>query len=446
MVQSRRWAVRWRRQPRIWMRRASRSGYNLALFGFALALGSGALAWLYLAPPSPPIRLSAAAAPQPPWHLAAWRMRPAATRWAQTRQLPSGESLREFLRQQNIRAADADAALGALMARYDWGALSGGEEVTLLFAAPPASPAPAQQVLFDGFSLSLPHEAWMVLRRAGQWQVLHHVAQTRSRLVLAEGVMESDLYISARRAGLPPPLAERWLRLLTYRLHAAQEDWRGGQLQLIYRQHADATGRWRADGELVFFALQHNRQRQEFWRLPPQLATSEIAPPYVNARGESLALTFLRTPLSTLPRFSPTAAQQQFAAPPGTRVLAAAAGIVLEMGDNARDGRFVRLQHENGYESFYAGLHEHARTLARGRKVQQGEPLGTLGLDAEALEPRPLIYRVRQRGAALSPAQTWPPRQVLEGEAARQFAAWRAEQEKLFAVVIARQRSLAHGQ
>ena len=442
---------------RIWLRRASRYAYNLTLLGWAGALGAGALAWLYLAPPSPPIRLSAAAAPSPPWQLAAWRERAPATRWQQMRQLQSGEDLREFLRQQNISATDGEAALAALAAQYDWRQLEGGQKIALLFAAPPApmSASHAEQqaephnVRFDGLSLSLPPDHWLVLRQKNGWQLVHHVAPMPSRLMLAEGAMASNVYAAARRAGLPPPLAEEWLRLLAYRLHPAAQDWRGGQFQVIYRQKTDAAGRWLADGEIMFFALRHNRRTQAFWRFAPDSGADAALPQpaYVNQAGESLALRFMPTPLAALPRLETSAARyaarhgppsavQRFAAPVGTPVLAAADGTVQAVGESARDGKFVRLAHGDGYESFYAQLHAHAPGVMRGRRLRQGERLGTLGAPQ-------MRYVLRRYGQPLPPTENWAPRQILGADAARAFAAWRERQEKQFAVLTARQRSLA---
>lgn len=84
----------------------------------------------------------------------------------------------------------------------------------------------------------------------------------------------------------------------------------------------------------------------------------------------------------------------------GSVVLAAADGTVRGIGFSASEGNFLRIDHGNGLETFYA----HCRNFAvqEGDSVQAGGMIGTVGSTGMSTGPH-LHFEVRQDGEAQDP-------------------------------------------
>ncbi len=90
-----------------------------------------------------------------------------------------------------------------------------------------------------------------------------------------------------------------------------------------------------------------------------------------------------------------------FAARPGTRVVAAAAGVVSFAKTMGGYGRLVVIDHGDGLKTRYAHLSEiHVR---KGQSVKAGAKLGSVGSSGWATGPH-LHFEVRTEGEAVDPA------------------------------------------
>ncbi len=86
------------------------------------------------------------------------------------------------------------------------------------------------------------------------------------------------------------------------------------------------------------------------------------------------------------------------AAPQGTPVLASRAGQVLLVESISGYGTTVLLDHGEGWQTLYAHLHE--ATVLSGAWLEQGQPLGTVGMTGSATGPH-LHFELRRQGAEL---------------------------------------------
>ncbi|HET7401851.1 MAG TPA: M23 family metallopeptidase [Usitatibacter sp.] len=87
-------------------------------------------------------------------------------------------------------------------------------------------------------------------------------------------------------------------------------------------------------------------------------------------------------------------------APPGTPVLAAAGGVVAQVGFHEEYGNIVDVDHDNGLTSRYAHL---SRSLVRvGDVVLKGQPIALVGATGRATGPH-LHFEVREKGIPLNP-------------------------------------------
>lgn len=85
----------------------------------------------------------------------------------------------------------------------------------------------------------------------------------------------------------------------------------------------------------------------------------------------------------------------------GSPVLAAASGVVVDSGNSASTGRFLVIQHEQGYKTTYAFLD--SVSAAIGDSVEAGSQIGTLGTNSRFSRPT-LYFQIEQGGISLDPS------------------------------------------
>lgn len=71
----------------------------------------------------------------------------------------------------------------------------------------------------------------------------------------------------------------------------------------------------------------------------------------------------------------------------GTPVVTAKSGTIIEVGENDTDGLYIRMSHNDGYETFYAHLSGYAEGFAEGDAVPQGDVIGYVGSTGESTGP-----------------------------------------------------------
>jgi murein DD-endopeptidase MepM/ murein hydrolase activator NlpD len=88
------------------------------------------------------------------------------------------------------------------------------------------------------------------------------------------------------------------------------------------------------------------------------------------------------------------------AVPVGTPIRAAGGGKIVEVGDDAKYGRFVRIEHRDGYETLYA--HASQILVKQGDKIPAGRTIALSGNTGQSTAPH-LHFEIRQGGAAVDP-------------------------------------------
>ncbi|MBI1944692.1 MAG: M23 family metallopeptidase [Deltaproteobacteria bacterium] len=107
-----------------------------------------------------------------------------------------------------------------------------------------------------------------------------------------------------------------------------------------------------------------------------------------------------------------------YGVPVGTPVVAVARGRVQVVGEGARAGRYVKLAHENGYQSSYLHLDARAPGLEVGALVEQGQVIAASGDTGRTTGPH-LHYELRVAGLPVDPLATLPSPEAALGPRAR---------------------------
>lgn len=161
-------------------------------------------------------------------------------------------------------------------------------------------------------------------------------------------------------------------------------------------------------------------------------------PAYYTPDGKSMKKAFLHSPLKfaapitshfSYRRFHPILKQYRphlgidYGAPTGTPVQTIGDGRVIFAGRKGGDGNLVKVQHSNGYTTYYMHL---SKILVRnGQRVEQGQRVGLVGMTGLATGPH-LDFHIEMHGRFLNFERLpLPPSNPVARSAWRKFVAAR---------------------
>jgi murein DD-endopeptidase MepM/ murein hydrolase activator NlpD len=183
----------------------------------------------------------------------------------------------------------------------------------------------------------------------------------------------------------------------------------GDRFQVVFERLVSEDGEVRF-GRVLASDLTISGKSLTAFRFTPSGSNSAL---YFDTEGGSLRRAFLRTPVEfrrissnfTNARYHPVLGRVRrhegtdYAARPGTPVMAAGDGTVLRAGWVGGYGNLIELRHLNGITTRYGHLRGFARKLRRGVRVEQGQVIGYVGATGLASGPH-LHYEFRINGVA----------------------------------------------
>lgn len=229
-------------------------------------------------------------------------------------------------------------------------------------------------------------------------------------LELRQGVITHSLFATASEIGMPDAVASKLAEIFGTQIDFSRDLRVGDSFAVIYETKLDAEG-LPQPGEIVAAEFVNQGKRHVVLRYDLPGGKSG----YYTPDGRVLGTGFLRYPLRFTRvssnfggRFHPIKrewrhhAGTDFAAPPGTPVMAASDGVVKFAGWQNGYGNFVLLEHRSGYVTGYGHLKGFAPGLRAGKRVSQGDVIGYVGSTGWATGPH-LHYEVRINGKPQDP-------------------------------------------
>jgi murein DD-endopeptidase MepM/ murein hydrolase activator NlpD len=183
----------------------------------------------------------------------------------------------------------------------------------------------------------------------------------------------------------------------------------GDSFRVVFERRVSQDGEVRV-GNVLASDLTMSGKRLSAFRFG---GVSGGSPLYYDANGGSLRRAFLRAPVQ-FRRISSNFARRRYhpvlglsrrhegtdyAATPGTPVMAAGDGVVLRVGRSGGYGNLIELRHVNGITTRYGHLRGFARSIRQGVRVVQGQTIGYVGSTGLATGPH-LHYEFRENGIA----------------------------------------------
>ncbi len=252
-------------------------------------------------------------------------------------------------------------------------------------------------------------------RVADRWNTVVEPIASRAEQVRIEGAIDNSLYEAldaqvgddkldgAERQRLAWDLAD----VYAWQVDFTRDIQPGDRFQVVFERLVSEDGeirfgrvlasdltmsgksltafRFEADGRSAFYDADGNSLRRAFLRAPVQFR--RISSAFARARFHPV--------LGITRRHEGT----DYAAAPGTPVMAAGDGVVVRAGRAGGYGNLIELRHRNGITTRYGHLRGFARGVHAGARVEQGQTIGYVGSTGLATGPH-LHYEFRVNGVA----------------------------------------------
>ncbi|MEP7118985.1 MAG: peptidoglycan DD-metalloendopeptidase family protein [Acidobacteriota bacterium] len=326
--------------------------------------------------------------------------------------LEKGDTVARVLNRLGVAAEDVADSVAALAAHVRMERLPIGQIMTVTLR--PADEAGARPVLLALSIRPEPRREYTLERDDdGDYSVEEEVFAVASKLQRASGAVDGSVIASAEAAGVPRgPLAEM-LRAFSWDVNFQHDIKVGDRFDILIERSWTSDGLAVDDGRVLWAELTTGGGAESFsvYRFKPRDGEDF----FYNGEGESVVKALLRTPLNMsrissrfgmrhhpVLRFTRLHAGVDFAAPPGTPILAAGDGRVVEAGPNGGYGRWVKISHAGGLATGYAHMSRIAPGVRRSARVRQGQVIGFVGSSGLSTGPH-LHFELHRAGRPVDP-------------------------------------------
>jgi murein DD-endopeptidase MepM/ murein hydrolase activator NlpD len=234
-----------------------------------------------------------------------------------------------------------------------------------------------------------------------------------------------SVYETALRNQIPRAVIEEMIRVYSYDVDFQRKVQPGDAFDVLYAGEDDAQAGDK-NNEVMFASLTIGGEQKKFYRF--QTPDDNIVD-YYDETGKSAKKFLVRKPLpdgilrSTfgvrkhpILGYAKMHTGVDWAAPHGTQIFAAGNGVVDKVGWEGGYGKYVRVKHNNGYETAYGHMTAYAKGIEPGVKVRQGQVLGFVGSTGLSTGAH-LHYEIMVNGRFVDPMRIRLPRgRVLENQ------------------------------
>ncbi|MFK7793513.1 MAG: M23 family metallopeptidase [Devosiaceae bacterium] len=217
----------------------------------------------------------------------------------------------------------------------------------------------------------------------------------------------SSIYETALSNDVPMDIANELIQIFAYDLDYQRVVQPGDTIEVLYEYDNDGD----ASGDVVFASITTGSTTHRFYRFTAEDGSLL----YFDEEGISANKFLIRNPVPN-GRFRSAFGMRRhpilgynrmhngvdWSAPRGTPIIAAGNGRVMDARWNSGFGRWIQIQHANGYRSSYAHMTRFAEGIAPGVEVRQGQVIGYVGSTGLSTGPH-LHYEVTVNGRNVDP-------------------------------------------
>jgi murein DD-endopeptidase MepM/ murein hydrolase activator NlpD len=197
-----------------------------------------------------------------------------------------------------------------------------------------------------------------------------------------------SVYETALRDQVPQSVIDNLIRIYSYDVDYGRKVQPGDSFEVLYAAEYVAAG-GEGKPEVMFAELTLGGEAKKFYRFQ---TPDDGVIDYYDESGKSAKKFLVRKPVGVgimrsgfgyrrHPIHGYTKAQTgvDWAAPYGTPIFAAGNGVIEKADWESGYGKYIRIRHNNGYETAYGHMTAYARGIDAGVRVHQGQIIGFVG-------------------------------------------------------------------
>ena len=352
-----------------------------------------------------------------------------------------GDTVMRLLLRAEVPRNQAAAAIAAMRKLYDPRRIVPGQKLVVSYLAGDAG-LEDRDISLRGIELvTAPGKTVVVTRKASGYRARRVEAPTEIRLARVGGKISNSLYRAAEKADMPLPILLQLVRVFSWDVDFQREIRAGDSFDVAWKSLYTPEGLLVDHGDMVYASLTLRGKTLELYRFESRHGTD-----YFDRKGAGARKPLLRTPIDGA-RLSSRYGKRRhpilgytrmhrgvdFAARPGTPIFAAGDGRVAYAGRKGTYGIYVRIRHNERYQTAYAHMRAIRRGIRRGARVNQGQVIGYVGSTGRSTGPH-LHYEILIDGRQVNPMRVaMTPQLRLKGEELAAFHVYRGSLERQLA-------------
>ena len=368
-----------------------------------------------------------------------------------------GDTVISILKDQGATQDEARAIAATLGARGRDGGLKEGEKLRILMA--PSGPAPGARL--QPYRVIVANDSAVegvaALSDLGKYvavdvQSMNTVTDTADNKSSEEdddddgsGVrLYQSIYETAMRNKVPAPIIEDMIRIYSYDVDFQRKVQPGDSFDVFYAGDDEGPA-VTEKSEVLFASLTVAGETKKYYRFQ---TPDDAVVDYYDETGKSAKKFLVRKPVNNAIMRSGFGGRRHpilgyvkmhtgvdWATPYGTPIFASGNGVVEKVGWEGGYGKYVRLKHNNGYETAYGHMSAFAKGMEVGKRVRQGQVIGFVGSTGMSTGAH-VHYEILVNGRFVDPMRIKLPRgRSLEGPV---MAGFEKERDRLDAQIAGR--------
>jgi murein DD-endopeptidase MepM/ murein hydrolase activator NlpD len=354
-----------------------------------------------------------------------------------------GDSIASILRDLGATPDEARAVALTLGPRGRDGGLKEGQKVRILMAPSGLGPAARLQPYRVIVANDATVEAVAALSDIGKY-VAVDVQSMNTVAEAATGKDDDDdddddgsgvrlyqsIYETALRNKVPAAVIEDMVRIYSYDVDFQRKVQPGDSFDVFFAGEGEGTSSTEKT-EVLFASLTVGGETKKYYRF---VTPDDSVVDFYDETGKSAKKFLVRKPVNNAIMRSGFGGRRHpilgytkmhtgvdWATPYGTPIFASGNGVVEKVGWEGGYGKYVRLKHNNGYETAYGHMSAFAKGMEPGKRVRQGQVIGFVGSTGMSTGAH-VHYEILVNGRFVDPMRVKLPRgRSLEGAVMASF-------------------------
>lgn len=346
-----------------------------------------------------------------------------------------GDTVTSILRDQGATPDEAKATAATLGPKGRDGGLKEGQKLRILMA--PAGPGPG--VRLQPYRVIVANdtaiEAVSALSDVGKYVAVD--VSSMNTVAEAPDAKDDDddddgtgvrlyqsIYETAMRNKVPNSVIEDMIRIYSYDVDFQRKVQPGDSFDVFYAGEDEGSAITEKT-EVLFAALTVGGETKKYYRFQ---TPDDSVVDYYDETGKSAKKFLVRKPVNNAIMRSGFGGRRHpilgyvkmhtgvdWATSYGTPIFASGNGVLEKVGPEGGYGKYIRIKHNNGYETAYGHMSAFAKGMEPGKRVRQGQVIGFVGSTGQSTGPH-VHYEILVNGRFVDPLRVKLPRgRSLEG-------------------------------